>query len=121
MRKPALAVVEQEATVATGNLTVAEKLRSVLNEIISTKGHVAIDVTRLRESVCMQHTIKTSTVFDETSAYQGPRSLLIMKFQGTLYSPQMGEVPFQEWIDQSYANIGNGEITQPPGKFTRWN
>ncbi len=120
MNKPALVVVEQETNVATGNLTVAEKLRSVLNNIIEKKGHVAINVTRLREFACMPHKITTASMFDEKTAFQGPHGLLLMKFQGALYSPQAGEVPFQQWINRSYTSTDNGEMTQPIGDFTRW-
>ena len=121
MNKPALAVVEQKAIVSTETLTTAGKLRLVLNEITYRLGYVAINVTRHREDECLPHKIKTLTKFDERSAYQGPNGLWIMQLQGTLYSPQAGEIPFQEWIEKSYHDIGNGIMTQPIGNFTRWN
>ncbi len=121
MKKPALAVVEQEAIVSTEAPTVAEKLRAVLNEVTYRLGYVAINVTRHREDMCLQHKIKTLTMFDEKSAYRGPSGLWIMQFQGILYSPQAGEIPFNEWIEKSYSEIGTGKMTQPIGNFTRWN
>lgn len=121
MQKTALAVVEDTATASTETLTLAEKLILVLNSVIATYGHVAINVTRRRSEQCIPHKIKTLTAFDEGTAYQGPHGLWFFDIQKTLYSPQVGETPFNEWIERTYSRIGGPGITQPVGEFTRWN
>lgn len=121
MNKPALAIVEDLAISSTKTLTLAEKLRLVLNEVISNLGCVAIKVTEQRAHACIPHELTSCTFFDEKTAYLGPRGLWIIQLQGTLCSPQAGEIPFRKWIQKSYSDLDCGVMTQPIGNFTRWN
>lgn len=119
------AVAVETATPETKpeTLTPEQKLPEVLNAIVQRRGGVKLMITRMRNNTCPNYVARTSAVFNEETAHRGPNGTWLIDIGGTLCAPQVGDIPFMEWIEVSHLAMSTpgATLSQPPGHYTRWN